>query len=163
MQPTVHPVVLRNEIKKLARSMVDELLVKLQADKLKLEQVTALRNDIERMTRAAMAVGDDGERLAIIAEETGRPFGIGVAQIIGRNRHEQYTVPRNIAYYLTRRLLDISYERIGDMMDNRDHGTIMNGERRVRDRMDLSVKFKTKVEKIEAACSKRLAELEAVA
>ena len=52
-------------------------------------------------------------------------FEISVADLIGHSRKQQVVEPRQIATYLLRDLLDLSYPFIGEKLGKRDHTTIL--------------------------------------
>lgn len=53
-------------------------------------------------------------------------YNITKAQIVGQSRINKIAIPRHIAIYLTRDLLQTTYEEIGSIYGNRNHSTIMN-------------------------------------
>lgn len=52
--------------------------------------------------------------------------------------------------WLLRDLTSLSYEKIGDLLDGRDHTTIMNGVERVTARMAADPKYRARVERARA-------------
>ena len=53
-------------------------------------------------------------------------YSITVAQLDSKSRTNVLTIPRHIAIYLCRTLLNMTFEDIGNEFGNRDHTTIMN-------------------------------------
>jgi chromosomal replication initiator protein len=54
-------------------------------------------------------------------------FGLGVDQLLGRDRSRDVALPRQIAMYLIREETDTSLPKIGQMLGGRDHTTILYG------------------------------------
>ncbi len=52
-------------------------------------------------------------------------FEVSIADIISRSRRQQIVEPRQIAIYLLRNILDLSYPFIGEKMGKRDHTTVL--------------------------------------
>lgn len=59
-------------------------------------------------------------------------YNVSKSQIISKQRQRSIAIPRQIAIYLTRNLLNIPYEKIGEIYGNRDHSTIMNSYNKIR-------------------------------
>ncbi len=59
------------------------------------------------------------EVIKIVADH----FQIPIADIVGKSRKKELIEPRQVAIYLLRELLDLSYPCIGDKLGNRDHTT----------------------------------------
>lgn len=53
-------------------------------------------------------------------------YNLTVNQLTSKSRTNTLTIPRHIAIYLCRNMLDITLEEIGQEFGNRDHTTIMN-------------------------------------
>lgn len=53
-------------------------------------------------------------------------YNLTVSQLTSKSRTNALTIPRHIAIYLCRNLLDLTLEEIGSEFGNRDHTTIMN-------------------------------------
>lgn len=160
MIQTQQPVAVSAELRKLSRSLADQIVRRLQTEKHKLEEIAKLRADVERLTRAELLETDSGAILLLVAEEVSGAFGVRMNDVLGRRRYEIFAVPRNVVYYLMRRITDMTLEHIGSILDNRDHGTILNGEQRVKGRMEVDEKFRIKVEAIERLCAARLQQRE---
>jgi chromosomal replication initiator protein len=83
-----------------------------------------------------------------IARSVCEHFALPPADLRSRRRSRHVAVPRQVAMYLCRRLLDASYPYIGELF-GRDHSTVMHGvavtERRLKD----DVAFQTLVAQIE--------------
>ncbi|MBW3554385.1 MAG: chromosomal replication initiator protein DnaA [Gemmatimonadetes bacterium] len=73
-------------------------------------------------------------------------YGVNVEALTSRRRTREVTVPRQVAMYLMRELLDIPLTQIGDHFGGRDHSTVIHSinkveqelaeDERVRERID---------------------------
>lgn len=80
-----------------------------------------------------------------IVEEVARHFGLDAAQIRGRSRKRDIARPRQIAMYLIREETDASLPQIGDLLDGRDHSTILYGCERIADMIEEDVDMRREV------------------
>ncbi len=58
-------------------------------------------------------------------------YNLSSHQLTGKQRTNQVAIPRHVAMYLIRVLLDVSYTKIGQTFGGRDHTTVMNGVEKV--------------------------------
>jgi chromosomal replication initiator protein len=58
-------------------------------------------------------------------------FGVKVSDLKGTRRHRSVARPRQVAMFMCRELLGMSYPEIGDRFGGRDHTTVMNACRRI--------------------------------
>lgn len=63
-------------------------------------------------------------------------YNISKTQIISKQRQRSIAIPRQIAIYLTRNLLELPYEKIGEIYGNRDHSTIMASYNKIKVKID---------------------------
>jgi chromosomal replication initiator protein len=62
-----------------------------------------------------------------VIQAISRYFDTEVVDIIGPRRQKELVYPRQIAMYLLRDIMHLSYPQIGDALGGRDHTTIMHG------------------------------------
>ena len=67
-----------------------------------------------------------------------------------RRRPENIAFPRQIAMFLSRHLTDHSLNSIGEAFGGRDHGTVMHACKLVKDRMEIDVNVRQKVNYLES-------------
>jgi chromosomal replication initiator protein len=65
-----------------------------------------------------------------------------------KRRTKDLTVPRQVAMYLIRDLLDYSLVHIGRLFGGRDHSTVIHSIRKVEDAMDFDTEFRQAVEAV---------------
>jgi len=59
-------------------------------------------------------------------------YGLSVRELDGDRRSRHIARPRQVAMYLAVELTGLSYPRIGSLIGNRDHTTILHGVRAIR-------------------------------
>lgn len=53
-------------------------------------------------------------------------FDVELAELLGNKRHKQILVPRQVAMFLCRKLVKLSYPEIGEKFGGKDHSTVIN-------------------------------------
>jgi len=79
----------------------------------------------------------DGRQLSPqrIAREVARAWDVTPDALASKRRTRAVTVPRQVAMFLIKDLLDISLVRIGDVFGGRDHSTVIHSIRKVEEQM----------------------------
>ncbi|MBR2811544.1 MAG: chromosomal replication initiator protein DnaA [Solobacterium sp.] len=85
----------------------------------------------------------------IIIREVAEYYGLTKSQITSRTRTKAIANARHISIYLCRKLLDISYERIGEEFGGRDHSTVIAACTKVEDEIHKGSVFADAVSQIE--------------
>ncbi|MEI7819117.1 MAG: chromosomal replication initiator protein DnaA [bacterium] len=62
-----------------------------------------------------------------VITEIARYYGISMDDILGKKRSRDIVMPRQVAMYILRTELDLSFPQIGSHLGGRDHTTIMHG------------------------------------
>ncbi len=73
-------------------------------------------------------------------------YHITIKQLESKTRTKNILYPRHIAIYLTRVLLNLSYENIADIYNKKDHTTIVNSIKRIEQDIIKDIKFKNLIE-----------------
>lgn len=73
-------------------------------------------------------------------------YHITIKQLESKTRTKNILYPRHIAIYLTRILLNLSYENIADIYNKKDHTTIVNSIKRIEQDIIKDIKFKNLIE-----------------
>jgi chromosomal replication initiator protein len=68
-----------------------------------------------------------------IARRVASYFRVEPRHLLSRRRHQNVLLPRQVAMYLTRKLTDLSLERIGEYFGGRDHSTVLHACRKIED------------------------------
>lgn len=61
----------------------------------------------------------------VIIDSVSRYFSLSVEDLLSKKRTKELVLPRQIAMYLCRTLLDMSYPNIGKAFNGKDHSTVM--------------------------------------
>lgn len=80
-----------------------------------------------------------------IIELVAHHFGLDVSQVVGRSRKRDVARPRQVAMYLIREETDASLPHIGDLLDGRDHSTVLYGCERVAELLEEDSDFRREV------------------
>jgi chromosomal replication initiator protein len=66
-----------------------------------------------------------------VIEAVSRYYSVSVNEIVGESRVREILIPRQIAMYIGRNRLGVSFVHIGEIFGNRDHTTVMNAVRKI--------------------------------
>ena len=75
-------------------------------------------------------------------------YSLTTSQLISKSRTNVLTIPRHIAIYLCRTLLNMTFEDIGYEFGNRDHTTIMNACLKIEQLLKTDESYKLVINKI---------------
>jgi chromosomal replication initiator protein len=93
----------------------------------------------------------DAERTPeAIRERVAREYEVTVDALTSRRRTKEVTVPRQIAMYLIRELLDLPLTTIGDYFGGRDHSTVIHSINKVEDEMAGDDAFRQRMDTLRA-------------
>ena len=84
------------------------------------------------------------DALSVIANT----YSITTIDILGNSRNQKYVLPRHIAMYILKTKYNLTYQKIGSILNGRDHTTIMNGCKKIEDEIQSSEQLKMAVETI---------------
>ncbi|CAN5895336.1 chromosomal replication initiator protein DnaA [soil metagenome] len=82
----------------------------------------------------------------LIRERVATDWGTTVDGLTSKRRTKDLTVPRQVAMYLIRELLDLSLVEIGNHFGGRDHSTVIHAINKVEEDMSRDDVFRAKVE-----------------
>ena len=82
----------------------------------------------------------------LIIDTVAEHFNISPADIISNKRSNNIAVPRQIAMYLCRKIVDTPYKEIGEYMGKRDHSTVIHGVNKIEDELKTSETLHNTVE-----------------
>ena len=81
-----------------------------------------------------------------ILDRVARAWGVTPDAVISKKRTKDLTVPRQVAMFLIKELLDESLVRIGRHFGGRDHSTVIHSIRKVEEEMQADPAFAVRVE-----------------
>jgi chromosomal replication initiator protein len=70
-----------------------------------------------------------------VLESVSRYYSVSVNDMLGASRVREILVPRQIAMYLGKTYLRMSFVRLGEIFSNRDHTTVMNAVSKIETKM----------------------------
>ena len=77
-------------------------------------------------------------------------FQVSVDDLKSKKRHRQVTVPRQIAMYLEKQLLDLPLTGIGRRFGGRDHSTVIHSIQKVESMLETDLDFRHQVDRLRA-------------
>lgn len=80
-------------------------------------------------------------------------YEINVNDIVSKKRNNKIALPRQVAIYLVRNVLDLSLQLIGEKFGGRDHTTIMHSIAKIESMMNINLEFKNEIENFEKRLS----------
>ena len=83
-----------------------------------------------------------------ILKTTAEFYYLSTTQLISKNKTQKLATPREIAMYLMRELLDITFSEIGMAFSGRDHSTIMKACARVEEKIKKDKDYRLAITKI---------------
>ena len=136
-------------IARRCRSSVRELegaIIKLLAFSSLTRQKLTL--DLASLALAGLASPGEAPSLdpGMIRDHVGKVWGVSGDALASPRRSRTVAVPRQVAMFLIRELLDTSLKQIGRVFGGRDHSTVIHSIRRVEERLDSDDVFRAKVE-----------------
>ena len=82
-----------------------------------------------------------------IIDIVGSYYSVNAEEIKGKKRSQNIVLPRMVAMYLTRKMLDMSLPKIGEHFGGKDHSTVINAINKITEETDKNSDFsKTLVE-----------------
>ena len=75
-------------------------------------------------------------------------YNINVADILGNSKLSKFVLPRHIAMYVLKEKYDLSYKTVGNILNNRDHTTVLNGYNNIKQNLDSNEELKMAVDMI---------------
>src|SRR5690606_1485642 len=82
----------------------------------------------------------------LIRKRVAQEWGVSVDGLMSKKRTKELTVPRQVAMYLIRELLDLSLVEIGALFGGRDHSTVIHAVNKVEEELSADDGFRTRVE-----------------
>jgi chromosomal replication initiator protein len=87
---------------------------------------------------------------SLIRERVAQLFGVSVEALSSKKRTKEVTMPRQVAMYLIRELLDLPLVEIGRLFGGRDHSTVIHSIQKVEDDLAADDTFHARVQALRA-------------
>lgn len=136
---------------------IDAEIEALELRKAKLLRLVRLREEVGALEKGSIAGTDAKLVLKIITEEVCAKFRIDFQLVFSSTREQEICAPRHVIFYLARNLKGIPLSQIGRVF-HRDHGSVLNGCRRVKDRVSTEPAFAAAVSEVSELCKRKIAE-----
>ena len=82
----------------------------------------------------------------LIIEMVAEHFEVTSTDILSKKRNSEYVLPRQVAMYLCRNMLDISLSNLAKILGKKDHTTIIHGINKIEDELLTNEELKNKIE-----------------
>lgn len=105
----------------------------------------------ERVVKRAVKVEDKPITLDDIVETVCSHFNVTVAALNSKSRKREYVVARQVTMYLAQKLIKMPASRIGKLVGNRDHSTVIHSCSKVEERLKVDAEFSDEIMSIENA------------
>jgi len=86
----------------------------------------------------------------LVRERVAASFGVSVEGLVSKKRTKELTVPRQVAMYLIRDMLDLPLVEIGKLFGGRDHSTVIHAINKVEEDIAADATFGARVQAIRA-------------
>lgn len=105
----------------------------------------------ERVVREAVRIENKPITIETIVSKVCKFYNLDESVLHTKTRKREIVQARQIAMFLTKKHTDISASKIGHLIGNRDHATVLHACKIMRDLVDTDKGFKADIEQIEAS------------
>ena len=108
--------------------------------------------DLAREALGGVLSGGEAPEItpALIKERVANIFGVPVDSMSSKKRTKEVTMPRQVAMYLIRELLDLPLVEIGRLFGGRDHSTVIHSIQKVEEDLVGDDQFHARVQALRA-------------
>lgn len=110
----------------------------------------------ERVIKRAVKVDNKPLTIDDIIESVCNHYGLKVSDVRGKSRKRDYVTARQVAMYLAQKHTKMPASRIGKLIGNLDHSTVIYGCAKVEKRMKVEKTFTEEIESIETSLRLKL-------
>jgi chromosomal replication initiator protein len=83
-----------------------------------------------------------------ILSHVAKAFNVKVSDIKSKKKHKLYSLPRQVAMFLTRELTELSYPEIGTAFGGKDHSTVIYATRKIEKAMEENHSLRNMVDAV---------------
>lgn len=109
----------------------------------------------ERIIRKAVRIENKPITIDNIISKVCAHYDLDESVIHTKSRKREIVQIRQIAMYLAKKHTEISASKIGMLIGNRDHATVLHACKTVKDLIEINRSFKSDIEEIEAALKRK--------
>ena len=88
-----------------------------------------------------------------IEKAVAKAFGVAVSDLQSKSRQRRVTVPRQVAMYLEKTLLDLPFTQIGLRFGGRDHSTVIHSIQKIEEQLKADDELRERIEGLIAEVS----------
>ena len=103
----------------------------------------------ERVIKRAVKVDDKPLTIDDIVEKVCTHYNVTTAAVNSKSRKREYVVARQVTIYLAQKYTKMPASRIGKLVGNRDHSTVIHSCSKVEERLNIDHKFSDEIMSIE--------------
>lgn len=103
----------------------------------------------ERVIKRAVKVDDKPLTIDDIVETVCHHYNVTVTAVNGKSRKRDYVVARQVTMYLAQKYTKMPASRIGKLVGNRDHSTVIHSCSKVEERLKIDAGFSDELVSIE--------------
>ncbi len=113
----------------------------------------ALKNLInsKNISNKAMNDGNFNTVLDIVSAY----YHITPTDLLSNKRQKQYVFPRQVSMYILKEVYDLTYKKIGQIFNNKDHSTVIYSIEQITNDIQTNQNKKTDIEKLLIKCGKK--------
>lgn len=105
----------------------------------------------ERVIKRAVKMDDKPLTIDDIVETVCAHYNVTVAAVNSKSRKRDYVVARQVTMYMAQKYTKMPASRIGKLVGNRDHSTVVHSCSKVEDRLRMDAEFGEELMSIESA------------
>jgi len=76
-------------------------------------------------------------------------FNVSINDLLSNKKSRNFSLPRQIAMYLSRKLTNLSYKKIGEYFANKDHSTVIYAVKHIEKEIDRNISISQDIKKIQ--------------
>ena len=103
----------------------------------------------ERVIKRAVKMDDKPLTIDDIVEKVCTHYNVTTAAVNSKSRKREYVVARQVTMYLAQKYTKMPASRIGKLVGNRDHSTVIHSCSKVEDRLKIDHEFSDEIMSIE--------------
>ena len=103
----------------------------------------------ERVIKRAVKVDDKPLTIDDIVEKVCTHYNVTTAAVNSKSRKREYVVARQVTMYLAQKYTKMPASRIGKLVGNRDHSTVIHSCSKVEERLNIDHKFSDEIMSLE--------------
>lgn len=82
-------------------------------------------------------------------------YNISTSDLLSNKRKKQYVFPRQVSMYILKELFDLTYKKIGQIFNGRDHSTVIYSIEQITNDLETDKDKKNDIEKLLVKCGKK--------